>query len=467
MAPPLGETLRFLSAVKLKAMFFGDDAIWLNIARFGALVFVIAYGAYYGYLYDAMVDSYKVDISATQADLMLQILVLSMVVFVNYFPGYRPSGRFIRETYPISRPFRLIANTVHDLLHLFYLYTFIFVVSVWVMSRYYGTVEMLTILIGFMGAVFTERAAKLFIEQEMKDVVHNLVLWSILPLTLVTYFWIGYWLQPDPGYRFVLSIVWTIVAWTAYVYLDAQVIQPKTRKNATARNEAKWGLLGTEQRLFFRRKSVRPLVLILPLIKLLAILYGYLMGGQIFVNPNHWSALYAGFLMLPLTPFTYVQNNLAGFFRETWMSHELMAGRHQTLAKAWWNTLWPILAYDAACTFIAMGASGILSLSYVGLYAGVVLVLIPIGMYGSIRQPRAIPHFLSIQNIASYKNNTSTRIILIDMAAVLVLGILYVLGWILYALPFLALICAGFLNRMSGHYLANRHQMYDRLFKRA
>lgn len=467
MAAPLGETLRFLARVKLKAMFMGDDALWLNLIRVGALLFVVAYGAYYGYLYDAMVDSHKVDISATQADLMLQILVLSMVVFVNYFPGYRPSGRFIRETYPINRPFRLITNTVHDLLHLFYLYTFIFIGSVWVKSAYYGTLEMLAIVIGFMGAVFTERAAKLFIEQEMRDVVHNLVLWSILPLTLVTYFWIGYWLQPEPGYRLVLSVVWTIVAWVTYVYLDAQVIQPKTRKNATARNEAKWGGMDLEQRLFLRRKSVRPLVLILPLIKLLAILYGYLMGGQIFVNPNHWSALYAGFLMLPLTPFTYVQNNLAGFFRETWMSYELMGGHHRGLAKAWWNTLWPILAYDALWTLIAMGASGILSLNYVALYAGSALLLIPIGLYGSIRQPRAIPHYLSIQNIASYKNNTSTRIILIDMSAIAVLGALYVAGWILYALPVLALLCAWFLNRMSDHYLQNRHNLYDRLFKRA
>jgi hypothetical protein len=89
-------------------MFMGDDALWMNLLRGGVLIFVIAYGAYYGYLMDAMVDSYKVDISFAQADLLLQMLVLSMIIFVNYFPGYRPSGRFIRETYPITRTFRLV-----------------------------------------------------------------------------------------------------------------------------------------------------------------------------------------------------------------------------------------------------------------------------------------------------------------------------------------------------------------------
>ncbi len=465
MASGLGETVRFLSKVKLRAMFMGDDAIWLNLIRTGALIFVVAYGAYYGYLLDAMVDSYRVDISFTQADLLLQTLVLSMVIFVNYFPGYRPSGRFIRETYPINRPFRLISNTVHDLLHLFYLYTFVFIFAVWFMSTYYDYRSVLTILVGFIGAVLTERAAKLFIEQEMKDVLHNLTLWAVLPFTLAAYFFIGFWLEPDVWTRLALSTAWTLVAWVVYVYLDAQIIQPKTKKNATARNEGKWQILGFEQRLFLRRKSVRPLVLILPLIKILAILYGYLMGGRIFVDEQHWSVLYAGFLMLPITPFTYVQNNLAGFFRETWISHELLNGRPRELGRAWWATLWPMLVYDFTCTLLVMGLAGILTLEYTGMYLASAAIMIPIGLYGSMHQARHIAHFLSIQNIASFKNNTSTRIILLDSISIVILGIIYYVGWILYALPVVLLIAGWLIWRVYPAYTSQKYSMYQRLFK--
>lgn len=465
MASGLSQTVGFLTRVKLKAMFLGDDALWMNLLRGGALIFVIAYGAYYGYLLDAMVDSYKVDVSFAQADLLLQVLVLSMIVFVNYFPGYRPSGRFIRETYPITRTFRLVTNTIHDLLHLYYLYTFVFIFAVWYMSAYVDWRSALALFVGFAGAVFTERAAKLFIEQEMKQVAHNLALWSILPITLGSYFFIGYWLEPDVWTRLLLSIVWTVVAWTVYVYLDAQIIQPKTRKNATARTESRWQILGFEQRLFLRRKSVRPLVLILPLLKVLALLYGVAIGGQLVSDQKEWAYLYAALLMLPISPFTYVQNNLAGFFRETWISHELLNGRPKELARAWWTTLWPMLAYDAACTGIAMGAVGILTIDYVAMYVSSALIMIPIGIYGSITQARHIAHFLSIQNITSFKNNTSTRIIILDSVCILILGVVYVMGGILIALPIVALITAFLLWRIRPMYVGLKHRMYQKMFK--
>jgi len=465
MASGLGQTVRFLTRVKLKAMFMGDDALWMNLLRGGVLVFVIAYGAYYGYLMDAMVDSYKVDISFAQADLLLQMLVLSMIIFVNYFPGYRPSGRFIRETYPITRTFRLVSNTIHDLLHLYYLYTFVFIFAVWFMSAYVDWRSAVALFIAFAGAVFTERSAKLFIEQEMKQVAHNLALWAILPLTLGSYFFIGYWLEPDVWTRLLLSVVWTVVAWTVYVYLDAQIIQPKTRKNATARTESRWQILGFEQRLFFRRKSVRPLVLILPLLKVLAVIYGIAIGGQLFADQKEWALLYAGFLMLPISPFTYVQNNLAGFFRETWISHELLNGRPQEMTRAWWATLWPMLVYDAACTVIAMGAAGILTVDYAAMYVSSAIIMIPIGLYGSMTQARHIAHFLSIQNITSFKNNTSTRIIILDTVCIVILGILYVMGWSLYALPVVVLITGVLLWRVRPMYVGLKHRMYQKLFK--
>ncbi len=465
MASEVAPTIRFLAKVKLKAMFLGEYALWMNLLRFGAFLFVIAYGAYYGYLLDAMVDSYKVDISFAQADLLLQMLVLSMIIFVNYFPGYRPSGRFIRETYPITRPFRLVTNTVHDLLHLYYLYTFVFIFAVWYMSAYVEWTSALAMFVGFAGAVFTERAAKLFIEQEMKQLAHNLALWSILPITLACYFFLGYWLEPDVWTRLLLSIVWTIVAWIIYVYLDAQIIQPKTRKNATSRTENKWQLFGIEQRLFLRRKSVRPLVLILPLLKVLALLYGYLMGGRIFEDDSHWTVLYAGFLMLPISPFTYVQNNLAGFFRETWISMELLNGESVELWRAWWTTLWPMLLYDAACTVIAMGFAGILTLDYAAMYVSCAMIMIPIGVYGSMHQARRIPHFLSIQSITSYKNNTSTRIILLDSLCIVVLGVMYVMGWIFYAFPVVVILTYVLLRRVTPEYPEMKHRMYQKLFK--
>jgi hypothetical protein len=272
-------------------------------------------------------------------------------------------------------------------------------------------------------------------------------------------------LEPDVWTRLLLSVVWTVVAWTVYVYLDAQIIQPKTRKNATARTESRWQILGFEQRLFFRRKSVRPLVLILPLLKVLAVIYGIAIGGQLFADQKEWALLYAGFLMLPISPFTYVQNNLAGFFRETWISHELLNGRPQEMTRAWWATLWPMLVYDAACTVIAMGAAGILTVDYAALYVSSAIIMIPIGLYGSMTQARHIAHFLSIQNITSFKNNTSTRIIILDTVCIVILGILYVMGWSLYALPVVVLITGVLLWRIRPMYVGLKYRMYQKLFK--
>jgi ABC-type bacteriocin/lantibiotic exporter with double-glycine peptidase domain len=112
-----------------------------------------------------------------------------------------------------------------------------------------------------------------------------------------------------------------------------------------------------------------------------------------------------------------------------------------------------------------MGAAGILTVDYVAMYVASALIMIPIGIYGSITQARHIAHFLSIQNITSFKNNTSTRIIILDSVCILILGVVYVMGWILIALPIVALITAFLLWRIQPMYVGLKHRMYQKMFK--
>jgi hypothetical protein len=82
-----------------------------------------------------------------------------------------------------------------------------------------------------------------------------------------------------------------------------------------------------------------------------------------------------------------------------------------------------------------------------------------------MHQARHIAHYLSIQNIASFKNNTSTRIIILDSVSIVVLGVTYYLGWILYALPFVLLIAGWLVYRVYPAYPIQKYAMYQRLFK--
>ncbi len=460
------ETVAFLVRVKLRAMFLASEVRWLNVLRLGAVVFSAAYGYYYGYLFDRMVTSDRVQVSIAQADILLQLLVLSMVVFVNYFPGYRPSGRFIRDTYPISRAVRLAANAAHDFIHLYYLYALVFLFAVKAGSLLFGWVACLTTLVLFAGALVGERAGKIFIEQEIRHRVGNLMVWSLVPVGLIAYAAMGYMGWWDEWRRLGLAAVWAGAAVWVYLRLDGAVTHTKDRRGVRP-DRMRWDRrLPEELRIYLRRASIRPLLLILPLLKFVGVLYAYLVNGGQWHTMAWWTEYYAMLMFLPVAPFTYIQNNLAGFYRETWLAHDQAHGNAGRVGKAFYGVLWPVLGYDLLCTAVALQAIGVLEWNYLWLYAAVALGLVPVALWGSLWKPRRITHFLSIESLTSFQNNTSTRVTVVGMLVIVLLAGLWKAG---VPGPILVLLTTsawwGTTRRLKESYPEYRYRLYDRLFK--
>lgn len=152
---------------------------------------------------------------------------------------------------------------------------------------------------------------------------------------------------------------------------------------------------------YTRKQSTKPMYLLIPV-------FNVLVGAYIYYWAEDTMAeVFALMLAFPLLPFTYVHNNFWGFFRETWLAVRLSPSTAMVKWKVFLGALWIPLLLDAGSSLLALGFSGQFRLYHLTLY----LILIPpvmlLSYWSSLRYPRQVNALLSINQITTFKNNTS------------------------------------------------------------
>lgn len=469
MKPVFFQTLFFLTRVRLRAIFLSDHAVWWNLARLLLLLFVMAAGWFYGFLYDAVLNNPANEWRASRLDAGLHALAITLVVLMNYVPSFRPRSQYLHTLFPVSHRFRLGINLYGDQLSVIYGYAIVFMVMMVAGGNQYTIWSGINAFLFLLSIIIIERNVKVIIEQVMPGLFSYLVAVAALGVSVLLYLGLGIpeFLEPR---RHMVQSVWFLLngamALLLYMRLSAAAGPKRPRREASLRPRKQFdSIVPFIRQLYLRRKATVVTLFMLVVSKLFVSGYGFVIMGSERELFGDLSGYYLITLLLPIIPFSYVHNNMAGFFRESWVQICLQSGRLRTLLRAYYWSIAPILIFDVALSFIILSFFGLLTASVVLYYVLALSLFLPLGVVSSLHHPRYIERFFSVQNMANFRNNSSGLYLLLFFAIALLLTVAMFSG-LLYWMVIPVLLLSGYLiSMLPRYYSKRRYLLYGKLYE--
>ncbi|MFA5420182.1 MAG: hypothetical protein WC341_17145, partial [Bacteroidales bacterium] len=249
----------------------------------------------------------------------LQMYFLSALIFITLlriiFPAYSVQRPLLPVTYPLSRWQHYVVNVTSDFIRPYFFYVLLFLISCFVFQQNNNLLFFFAGILALGSAQLTRRIIQYFIDNKLKK--QALLVPALFVLILsTTYFWRFSWVDFGgwPGLILFLMLLGT------GFFLESNQVELKTRKS-TNKHSKSWLYV----RLIFNNKKVRIPLLIGLGLKIL------LIGADLFLVKTKGVHLLNGefiywIFVSPLVFFTYVFNNVWGFWKPVWLNIETRTG---------------------------------------------------------------------------------------------------------------------------------------------
>lgn len=464
--PSFFSLFRFVIAAKARLLFTGKGSDLLNLGRVFLVLLLIVNAIALAIGYDFVLSSPDSGISGSFLQLNLQLMVVLTVVIAGYFPTMKPISEFIRPFYPVNSKYALILNHAVDIFRPVYIYTLISLVAFYIYSAEFLLVNLLITLLWMYAAILTDHLVKTTIYKNLPQPNVAIALFMAIIFTVAAYFVMGLtFYYPSMLMQYVIALMVIFVSCLALFIWSAAGMENRSpaRPQVPAGTSMKrFDILMIN--LYFRRKTTSVMLAVVPVIKVLLLVYLYFFYYRIDSSMGITELIYTYMLMTPALIYTYVHNNLAGFFREVWLSHELCNGDPKKLAKTYTITLLPVLFYDFSISVIALYIIGLWSWKYLFFYFCIAFLLYYLGIYSTMNHPRFIDRFISLNRLAGLKNNTSGLISFYCGLTMIIVAIFFETGIINWFVPVAAiLLLFSYFN--SNNYSHNKYAMFAELFR--
>lgn len=450
-------------------MFLCEHAVWWNVARFILLLFVLAAGWFYGFLYDALLTNPEQNWRASRIDAGLHAIGITLVILLNYVPAFRPRSHYLHTLFPVSHRFRLGINLYGDQLSIVYGYAVIFIMMMVTGGSLFTIWNGMNALLFLLAVILLERTIKVFIEQLIPHLARFALLTAIPALSILLYLGVGIpegleeWRHPIQTLWFMLNASGTLLL---YLRLSAKAGPVRARKPVINRTRAVFTSIDSFVRqVYLRRKATVVTLFMLVVSKLFVSVYGLLFMKRESDLFGDLAGYYLITLLLPVIPFSYVHNNMAGFFRESWTQLVVQSGEVRQLYRAYYGSVLPVLAADISISFIILGLTGLLNVQVALYYLLLLALYLPLGAISSLHHPRYIEKFFSTQNMASFRNNSSGLYQLLFFALALLMAVGLHAGILLWLVTPVLLISYILFRMLPTYYNKRRYALYAKLYE--
>lgn len=450
----------------MKAVFWGSNALVWNVLRTVLLIFIAAVGLFYGTLYDAVLVTDELDYTPARMESVIHGLALLVVFMVNYVPSFRPRSEYLSRLYPVSQRFRTGINFFGDMLNLTYVYSVVFIAMMVVGGNQFGLLQGFNSALFLVLVIVLERNVKVLLEQFMPKLLWYAGFIAVLGGIVLLY--LGFGLELE-SYRVPAqtALFFALTAISVVLYFHISYVAGPKRERIRIRSKkavrkSYRNMSSFSTAFYFRRKSTLFAVVMIFASKIFLIAYAYfILSGN---RNSEFGMYYVITLLLPIIPFSYVHNNFAGFFRESWFAAVLQSGDTKILLRTWLGTLLPVLSLD-----LVLGLGVIWYMGYLGfdIIVFIVLVLclfVPVGIIASLHHPRYIERLFSMQNISNFRNNSSGLYMFYFLIIMVSLLILYHFGLIYFAVIPVLLLSISLILYIPHLYNTMRYNLYQRLY---
>ncbi|MBE9467782.1 MAG: hypothetical protein IMY72_05590 [Bacteroidetes bacterium] len=362
----------------------------------------------------------EIDFITTEEFTSLTLIAILTITFVRViFPNYKPLKIIFPKYYPLSKMQVYLTSIVNDLItpYFFYLSIFIFTGGFYIFDK--GIAFIFGGFIVLLGGHLLRRSIQYLIEFKLKAFAQiSFMLVAIIVSTTAFYF-----SDSSPFNRSYFLLFASLLLFLLGYIQNIAVIESRNNEMSGYSNKSSIGL-----KLLLNNKKVR-----LPLIIGLLFKTFILIGDLILFNTKG-DHLFDGqivfwLLASPLIIYTYVFNNIWGFWKNIWLNMELRVGDYKPMIKQGFRLMILPLVVDAVITIpilmLSWNAFEFISL----FYTTTAFYLIMLSFIWSLITPR------NISSTFQMKGSTSPISLVVAMGGVLLMTTIKLNTWFYILIP--------------------------------
>lgn len=420
----------------------------------------IILSGFYGWLFSFLLDKAherSISIGVEQMISYSNLLLAAFIIIRSFFPAYLPKAALIPRMYPVKPIQRFWTELVVELASPFYIILLNFLLLLFILSPDYTLMRLLQGSMVFLTALITRRALQLFVERKINWLHINFI-------TAAVFAGAFFALQVKaPMFKPVSSPLMLLVHLTALgffvasnYFLELAATEPKRRVVNYSQNKQR----SLAWRLFRNSKQAKQLLLFgigFKVLMLAADAAAFNIKGIHLYDKNVSIWLF----IAPLVLYSYVFNNVWGFYKNLWLTVERTSGSTTDFLKASLVPLRIPLLIDAALLVLYVMVFNHENAAFIlSMYIGSVLVLTPMGIVASFVSPKVVRGgVMSFNAKTSYLYN----FISIGLVSMLFLPLLHPLLYLVYPLviggAFFAVVAV---MKEYRHY---KYGLFEKLFK--
>lgn len=385
------------------------------------------------------------------------LLLLAFTILRGFLPAYIPKADFINRIYPVTAIKRFWTELVVELVSPFYFVLFNFLLLLFMMSPDYTVLHLVQSLLVFLTAHITRRSLQVFIERRINW--RSSAFWGAVVMT-------GAFIALEaraPMFEPVHSVMMLVVHLAslasfllANYLLEQAAYEPKRRTvnySSDARRSLGW-------RLFKNHKMARQLLLFGLGFKVLMLGIDatvYTAKGIHMFDKNATLWLFVG----PMVIYTYVFNNVWGFYKNLWLTTERATGSYREFLRASLLPLRMPILIDATIVVLYVAFFNHEQATFILLmYAAAVLVLTPIAIIASFTSPKMVKGgVLSFSAKTSYLYSFLSMLLLGLLFMPLLHPMLYMVYPVVIALTLFAMVA------VLQEYKQYKYKLFETLYK--
>ncbi|TPE44254.1 hypothetical protein [Pontibacter mangrovi] len=385
------------------------------------------------------------------------LFMLAIIILKGFFPAYVPKANLVPQLYPVPPLQRFRVELIVELVSPFYFVLLNFLLLLFMMSPFYTLLHLLQSVLVILTAHVTLRSLQVFIERRIRWRSANFYSAAVMAGAFIALQARAPMFYPASEWLLLVAHMAALGFFiTSNFLLEKAAAEPRRKAvnySSSAHRSLGW-------RLFKNHKQAKQMLIFGLVFK------AFILGADALAVEKKGQHLLDEVMTLwlfvgPLVVFSYVFNNIWGFYRNLWLTVERSSGSVKDLLAVTWMALRVPLLIDAVLTFVYAALFNHEDVFFVVMmYAASVLVLAPLGVVASIVSPKMVSGGLfSFSAKASYLFN----FIAIGLACLLFLPLIHPLLYLVYPVVIGGAIFA--LVAVLKEYPTYKYRLFETHFK--
>lgn len=402
--PSLVNLLIFILRTRLRLIVSGTENTALNIGRIFLIIGLIFYA-----LAAAAMLLVSDDTGRSMYYILIMFSIPAIILSSGLFPVLKHPSSVVPRYAPIPGKQAGILNLVYNLFRPGTIYGLIFLSVTSSLTYSLGPwllFDGILLIIATSALDFAVKQTVLSAQTRgIRGLMHLIAAGIVNAAGLGAYFVMYFFTMLTDPYVYTLYLLLFTISCVIYYTYTVELTETASTTSIFSNDSVGSKSINTvsaaSRLTYSRNRSTKPMYLLIPAFNLIIGLYVY------FLAEETMSFVFSLMLAFPLLPFTYVHNNFWGFFRETWLAVRLSPAGRKIKWKVFLGAVWIPLLLDAASSFAALVYSGQFAMFHAWIYLLLIPPIMFMSYWSSLRFPRKVNAPIGINQMTTFRNNTS------------------------------------------------------------